>query len=469
MAMAHTIPADTGHRALAARLVGRVLTPADSDYDDARSIWNGALDRRPAVIARCASGADVAAAIQFGRDQGLEISVRGGGHNFAGTAACPDGLMISLAAMTQVSVDSARRTVVCGGGATWAQVDAATQAHGLAVPGGVISHTGVGGLTLGGGFGWLTSKAGLSCDNLLNAEVVTADGAILGASADENPDLYWAIGGGGGNFGVVTSLQYRLHEVGPLVHVGLFFWGLEGGTEGLRFSRDFVEGLPAGTGVMIAGLNAPPAPFVPEEHRFRPGYALVIVSFGTAEEHVEAVEPVRQASPLFELVTSMPYVNVQQMFDESAPWGILGYEKALWLDDLTDDVIRVFTEYLPKKNSPLSFIPVQLLDGAYTKATDAETAFGGARKRLWSFSIAGLTPTHDLFEAERAWVRSFWEALRPHAQNVGGYVNFMADIQEDRVRAAYGEAKYARLAKIKAIHDPDNIFHMNANITPATT
>ncbi len=242
---------------------GRLTRPGDPGYDGARSIFNGAIDRRPAMVAECSSAADVAEAIRFARGQGMEISVRGGGHNFAGTAVADGGLMISLSGMRQVSVDPEARRAVCGGGATWADVDAATQAHGLAVPGGVVSHTGIGGLTLGGGVGWLAGKAGLSLDNLVSAEVVTADGRALRTSADEDSDLFWAIRGAGGNFGVVTSFEYRLHDVGPLVHVGLFFWSLDRGADALRFCRDFVKALPEDMGVGVVCLTAPPAPFVP--------------------------------------------------------------------------------------------------------------------------------------------------------------------------------------------------------------
>lgn len=447
---------------------GKVVTPADPDFDDARSVWNGAISRRPAVIARCASAEEVAAALRFGQDGGLELSVRGGAHSYAGHAVCEGGLMIDLSPMRQVTVDPAARRAVCGGGATWADLDGAAQAHGLAVTGGFISHTGIGGLTLGGGMGWLVRKAGLTCDNLVAAQVVTADGRILSASAEENADLFWALRGGGGNFGVVTRFEYRLHEVGPLVHLGFFFYGVEQGAAALRFGRDFVKTLPEDAGALIAGLSAPPAPFVPEQYHFAPGYAIAVTGFGTAEEHARLVAPIREAvPPLFELVTPIPYANLQQMFDESAPWGILGYEKALYLDELTDAVIDVFTEHLPRKQSPLSFVPVFVLDGAYARVGEGETAFGGSRTSRYAFNISAACPTPELLEADRAWVRNFWDALRPHASNSGGYVNFMMEQDEDRVRTAYGADKYERLARLKAEYDPGNLFHLNANVKPA--
>jgi FAD/FMN-containing dehydrogenase len=250
-------------------IAGDVLTADDVGYGDARSVWNGAIDRRPAIIAQCASAEDVAASIGFARDHGLEISVRGGGHSFAGFAVCDGGLMVDLSGMRSVAVDPVARRATCGGGSTWGDLDAASQAHGLAVTGGFISTTGIGGLTLGGGIGWLTRKIGLSSDNLTGAEVVTADGRVLRASEDENGDLFWAIRGGGGNFGVVTSFEYRLAEAGPLVQLGFFFWDVDAGGEALRFGRDLARTLPEDMGVLIAGLSAPPAPFVPQEHSFR--------------------------------------------------------------------------------------------------------------------------------------------------------------------------------------------------------
>jgi FAD/FMN-containing dehydrogenase len=454
--------------AFRAEFTGKVITPEDPDYDKARSVFNGTINRHPAVIARCTTPTEAAAAIKFGIDQALEISVRGGGHNFAGFAVCEGGLMIDLSEMRQVTVDAAARRAVAGGGATWHDLDAATQAHGLAVTGGFISRTGIGGLTLGGGIGHLTAQVGLSCDNLVSAEVVTADGGIVTASANENPDLFWAIRGGGGNFGVVTSFEYRLHQVGPLVNLGLFFWGVDKGTAALRICRDFLKTLPQNTSGFIGGLSAPPAPFVPQQHHFAPGFALIVVGFGSAEEHAQVVKPIRDAlAPLFELVTPMPYTQLQQMFDEANPWGILAYEKALYLDELTDDAIRVFTEYLPKKKSPLTLVPVFFLGGAYGRVRDDETAFGGSRNARYAFNISAVCPDPASFEGERSWVRSFWQALRPYASSAGSYVNFMSEYEEDRVKAAYGPAKYERLARIKAKYDPDNVFHLNANIKPA--
>lgn len=447
---------------------GALITPEDSKYDRARAVFNGAIDRRPAVIARCTSTTEVAAALTYAVESGLEVSVRGGGHNFAGFAVCEGGLMIDLGAMRGIAVDAEARRAVAGGGTTWADLDAAVQARGLAVTGGFISRTGIGGLTLGGGIGHLTPVAGLSCDNLVSAEIVVATGNVLTASETDNPDLFWAIRGGGGNFGVVTSFEYRLRQVGPLVHLALFFWGLDKVTEALRLSRDFVGTLPANTSAFIAGLSAPPAPFVPAQYQGVTGVALLVVGFGSAHTHDEIVRPIRDSlRPSFELVTPIPYTHLQQMFDEGNPWGALAYEKSLYMEDLSDDAISVFTEYLPKKKSLLSVVPVFCLGGAYAKVPEDQTAFGGSRKARFAFNISAVCTDLDSFGDDRAWVGSFWQALRPYATGSGSYVNFMSEDEMGRVKAAYGPSKYERLASIKAKYDPANVFHLNANIKPS--
>lgn len=441
-----------GIGALRAELTGRVIDESDIDYDTARSVWNGNIDRRPAAIARCSGTSDVAAAIAFGRERGLRISVRGGGHGFWGAAVPEGGLVIDLSELRGVSVDPGSRRSWCSGGATLADLDSATQRHSLAVTGGTISHTGVGGLTLGGGFGWLVHKAGLTVDNLLSAEVVTADGRVLVASADEHPDLFWALRGGGGNFGVVTGFEFRLHEVGPLVYLGLFFWGLEQGTEALQLGREVAASLPRDAGLLLAaGLTAPPAP-----------------GFGSAQDHARLIAPIREAlPPLFEFVTPLPYVELQRMLDESAPWGIHAYEKGLNLRQLDDEAIAVLTERLPGKSSPMSFIPIFSVGGAFADVGEQETAFGGSRGTRFVVNVTAIAPNAELLATDRSWARSVWQALAGHANGTAGYVNFMAEEDPDRVQAAYGPMKYQRLGRIKAHYDPDNVFQMNANIKPA--
>lgn len=368
--------------------------------------------------------------------------------------------------MDDIAIDPIARRARCGGGAAWAQLDAAAAEHGLAVTGGFISHTGVGGLTLGGGIGWLTRQAGLSSDNLVSAQVVTADGRTVTASTAENADLFWALRGGGGNFGVVTEFEFALIELSPMANLGLFFWRPENAREPLRFARDFIPAMPDEFGGFVAGLNAPPAPFVPEQFQGVPGFAVLIVNWASAEEHAALIAPLRELAPQFELVTPIPYVGLQQMFDESAPWGILGYEKALYLEDLSDAVIDVMIEQLPGKASPMTFTPIFAVGGAFGRVPEDETAFGGDRATRWVFNIAAVAPQPDLLAADKAWVRGFWDALRPHARNSGSYINFLNDEDEDRILTSYGVAKYERLAAIKATWDPDNLFHHNANIRP---
>ena len=448
---------------------GPVVTPGDREFDDRRRVWNAEIDRRPSVIARCATAADVSSAIGLARQLDLEISVRGGAHNTAGTAVCDDGLMIDLSLLNSVTVDPAGRRARVGGGALLGDLDAATLANGLAVPAGVISHTGVGGLALGGGMGWLSRKYGLSIDNLASAEVVTADGRILRASGDENPDLFWAIRGGGGNFGVVSSFEFRLHELDPMVQTGLFFWALDQGREALALLRDITEAMPPDINAIVAALNAPPAPFVPAEHHFAPGFALLMAGFDGTPEHARLANRIRETlPPLFELVTPMPYVDLQQLLDEATAWGQYAYDKGAYIESLSDDVIEAVTEQVSLKNSPMSLALFYRLDGAYSEVQDDETAFGGGRSPRYAAFLNGVAPDTNLLAADRNWVRGFWERLSPLAIGSGeGYVNGTADYQDDRVRGSYGPAKYERLAAIKAEYDPDNVFHLNANIKPA--
>jgi len=454
---------------LRAAMDGPVLTIADTGFDDRRRVWNAMIDRRPSVIARCACAQDVAAAIGFARGHRLAVAVRGGAHGAAGTAVCDDGLMIDLSSMNSVTVDPAARRARAGGGALLADLDAATQAHGLAVPTGLVSHTGVGGLTLGGGMGWLTRKFGLSIDNLVSAEVVTADGRVLRAAADEHPGLFWAIRGGGGNFGVVTSFEFELHEVGPDVQFALFFWGLDQGSRALRLARDITAALPADINAVLAAVNAPPAPFVPVQHHFAPGYALLVTGFGPEREHAALVARIRDAvPPLFDLVTTMPYVELQQVLDEANAWGRYAYNKSTYIGELSDQVIETVTEHVPRKNSPMSALLLYRLDGAYSRVGDTATAFSGGRSPRYAAFIEGLAPDARLLAADRHWVRGFWEALRPYAiDGGGGYLNGTTEHSGDEVRGSYGNANYERLARIKAEYDPDNTFRLNANIPPA--
>nr|WP_263166213.1 FAD-binding protein [Streptomyces sp. SCSIO ZS0520] len=355
----------------------------------------------------------------------------------------------------------------CGGGTTLAALDAATQAYGLAVPSGTVSHTGVGGLTLGGGIGWLTEEYGLSCDNLLAAETVLADGRVLRAAADQHPELFWALRGGGGNFGVVTEFTFRLHPVGPEVQLGLFFWDLADGDAVLRRLRETVPELPPGTGVFTGiGLAAPPMALVPPEHRGRPGHTLLVAGFDGPEAHARALAPLAEGPPaLVERRAPIPYRYLQRLLDDHAPYGILAHDRALPLPVLDDAVLELLGAQLPGRSSPLTFCPSFRLDGAYTAVPEEDTAFGGARRPCWVMNISALALEPRRLRADAAWAAALWTELLPYAANPGGYVNFLAQGEQDRVRASYGP-KYARLAAAKARYDPGNVFHRNANILP---
>ena len=453
---------------LRADMDGPVIVAGDGDFDEARRVFNAGIDRYPAAIARCESAADVAAAVAFARAQGLDLSVRGGAHNTAGTAVCDDGLMIDLSLLNEVSVDPDACRASVGGGALLADLDAATQAHGLAVPAGLISHTGVGGLTLGGGMGWLTRKFGLSIDNLIEAEIVTAAGDIFRASEDEHPDLFWAIRGGGGNFGIVTGFEFQLHDVHRIVQFGLFFWPLEQGADALRLARDVVATMPADVNAVIGAINAPPAPFVPEEHHFAPGYVIVLAGFDSAAHGDIAADIRRRLPPLFDIVTPIPYVALQQLLDQANAWGSHVYEKGTYVESLSDSIVDVLTAHIPAKTSPKSLLLIYRLDGAYSQVADDATAFSGGRSPRFGVFIVGVAPDAAGLEVEHRWVTDLWDALRPYAFGSGdGYVNSTSDYQADRVRGSYGASKYERLAQIKAEYDPDNVFHVNANIVPA--
>ena len=459
-----------GFEQLRAAMAGEVLVAGDAGYDDARRVWNADVDRRPAVIARCTSAADVSAAVRAAVENGLELAIRGGGHSISGKSVVDDGLMVDLSRMNAVTVDPDARRARTGGGALLGDLIAAAQEHGLALPVGAVSHTGVGGLTLGGGMGWLTRKHGLTVDNLLSAEVVLADGRVVRASADEHADLFWALRGGGGNFGVVTEFEFALHPVGPMVEFAMLFWGLDQGADALRAARDIVGSLPAGVNVIIGALNAPPAPFVPEQHHHQPGYAVLVAGFAGEQEHREVVARFHAAAPppLWEVVTPMPYVALQQLVDEPNSWGHHYYDKGLYLEDLTDDVIDALVAHVPQKSSPLSAVLMYRLDGAYCAVEADATAFSGGRSPRYNVFVIANGPVPELLAADRPWVRALHDALAPHALGLEVYVNALSgDEGEDRVRAAYGTQKYDRLARIKREYDPANVFHRNANIRPA--
>jgi FAD/FMN-containing dehydrogenase len=449
---------------------GDAIVPDDRDYDDARAVWNGAIDRRPRVIARCSGTADVAAAVRFARDHDLEIAVRGGGHNVAGTAVCDGGIVIDLSAMRAVSVDPVERTALVQGGALWGDVDHETQAHGLATTGGIVSHTGVGGVSLGGGIGWLMRKHGLTVDNVLEAEVVTADGEIVRASADAHPDLFWAIRGGGGNFGVVSSFRFALHPVGPTVMAGPVFWAAEDTTDVLRFYRDFAGDAPHELGTVVRLGTIPPLPVVDEDLHFRPAVAVASCYAGPVEDGERAVGDLRRfGTPLVDLVGPARYVDHQSGIDDTVPHGWHYYWKATDLTGLSDAVIDIVAEHAYRATSPRSYAAMFHMGGAVARVPRDATAYPGRHVDHNIVIDAAWLPEQDdaVGASETSWARAFLDALQPH--RAGVYVNFLdADDDTGRVHEAYGADTYRRLGEVKAKYDPDNVFHINKNVRPRT-
>jgi FAD/FMN-containing dehydrogenase len=449
---------------------GQLITADDHEYDSARAVWNGGVDRRPRVVARCTGTADVAAAIRHARAAGLEIAVRGGGHNVAGMAVCDDGIVIDLSPMRAVLVDPAGRTAIVQGGALWRDVDHETQAHGLATTGGIVGHTGVAGLTLGGGIGFLMRKHGLAVDNLLAAEVVTADCTVIQASADEHPDLFWALRGGGGNFGVVSSFRFALHPLGPTVMAGPVFWAADDTTEVLRFYREFVAGAPDELGSVVRLGTVPPVPAIPAELHWRPAIAVDCCYAGPVDVGERTLEPLRRfGRPLVDLMSPMPYAAHQGALDDTVPHGWRYYWKATSLPALSDDAIATIAAHAYRANSPRSYAAMFHMGGAIARVASDATAFAG-RGAAHNVVIDAVWLPEESVEysaAETAWARWFVQALQPQEHD-RVYVNFLdSDDGVDRVRDAYGDETYRRLAEVKARYDPDNVFHHNKNIPRA--
>jgi FAD/FMN-containing dehydrogenase len=448
---------------------GQQITADHPEYDTARAVWNGAIDRYPRLIARCSSATDVAAAVSFARQHDLDIAVRGGGHGVAGTAVCDDGMVIDLSTMRTVRVDPNSSTAQVQSGALWGDVDQATQAHGLATTGGIVSHTGVAGLTLGGGIGWLMRKHGLTVDNLLAADVVTADGELLGASGDQHPDLFWALRGGGGNFGVVTTFEFQLHPVGPNVLAGPILWDAGDTAEVLRFYRDFVGNAPDELGTVVKFGTVPPLPVIPEELHWRPVIQVGVCYVGPVEDAEVVLRPLRDVGrPLLDLIAPKPYVNHQNALDSTVLHGWNYYWKSTYLPELGDDLIDVLTEHAFTFTSPRSYTVMFHLGGAVSRVPEAATAFGN-RQASHNINLNGVWRTGDDYaDRDIAWTRRFFAALDSYHQGV--YVNFLgADEDPDRIRDAYTTTVYDRLVDIKTKYDPDNVFHHNQNIRPRRT
>ena len=450
---------------LRTRFRGALLRPGEEGYEEARRVWNGEIDRRPALIARCAGADDVVEAIRFARERELRVSVRGGGHSVAGHAVCDDGVMIDLSLMKAVSVDPDARTARAAGGLLWSELDRATQRFALATTGGVISHTGIGGLTLGGGLGHLMRKHGLTVDNLVGAELVTATGERVRADAETEPELFWGLRGGGGNFGVATAFQYRLHPVGPIVLGGPVFWPLADVPRVLAFLHEFVPEAPDGLGITISMMRAGPLPFIPPRERGRPVLGLVLVWTGDLEEGERAMAPLRGiGTPIADVVRAVPYVAIQSMLDGGAPHGRHYYWRSHRLPGLGDGVIDVFMEYLESVPTPFSQINGWAMGGAVSRVEPDATAVGEREVGIDISFVVGWEPGDPGGEAHKAWSRAGWEALRPYSTGV--YANFISDEGVSGVEAAYGE-RLARLSGLKAEWDPDNVFRLNANIPVA--
>lgn len=451
---------------LKAAVRGQVITPQDEGYDDARKVHNGAIDKRPAVIVRCAGVADVIQAVQFARSQDLPVAVRGGGHSQAGFGVCDGGLVIDLSQMKGIRVDPAACTVRAQGGVTWHDFDHETQAFGLASTGGLISTTGIAGLTLGGGMGWLMRKHGLACDNLLSVDVVTADGQLLTASPTENADLFWGLRGGGGNFGIATSFEYQLHPLGPVLG-GLLLYPVEKAKAVLQFYRAFMDTAPDDLLAFPAFITVPPLPVLPAHLHGTLGIAIAVCYAGEVETGQKVIQPLRTfGPPLAELLGPMPYTALQSMFDASAPVGAHDYWKSDYLGELNDDAINVLVAHIAPMSmlSPLTTIHIYPMGGAVAHGHATETTFNH-RDARYAMIIAGVWLDPEQSETHKQWVRDLWQAMRPFS-NGGVYVNFLGEEGADRVRAAYG-GNYDRLAALKAKYDPTNFFHLNQNIPPA--
>jgi FAD/FMN-containing dehydrogenase len=446
-------------------LRGRLIEPSHEEYDEARALYNGMIDKRPAMIAQCVDVADVMACVNHAHESDTLVAIRGGGHNGGGLASCDGGLMIDLSHMRGVRVDPGSKTVRVEGGCTWGDVDHATHAFGMATPTGVISTTGVGGLTLGGGLGHLTRKCGLTIDNLLEADMVLADGSFVTVNSEQNEDLYWAIRGGGGNFGVVTSFVFQLHDI-HTNYAGPMFWDLEQTPEILKFYRDFIRQAPDEINGFFAFLTVPPAPPFPEELHLRKMCGIVWCCTCPPEEGTKAIEPMREvARPAFEHVGPMPHPALQTMFDALYPKGLQWYWKADFVKEISDDAVELHQKFgagLPTMHSTMHLYPI---DGAAHRVAPDATPWA-YRDANWAQVMVGVDPDPANNEKMTAWTREYWDALHPHSAG-GAYVNFMFhDEGQDRVRATYGN-NYERLVKIKTKYDPTNFFRVNQNIKPA--
>jgi FAD/FMN-containing dehydrogenase len=449
---------------LAQAMRGELIAPGDPGYDKARTIWNGAHDRRPALIARCAGVADVMRAVEFARSEELVIAVRGGSHSIPGFSTCDGGIVIDLSPMQGIRVDPQAATAVAQTGLTWAQMDHETQAFGLATTGGLVSSTGIAGFTLGGGVGWLMRKHGLACDNLIGADVVTADGRLVHTSENENPELLWGLRGGGGNFGIATSFEYELHRVGPTVTAGVVFYPGDRAGEILRFYRDWVHDAPDELTTLANLLTAPPAPFLPEEWHGKPLVALIGMHCGSLEDGERAVRALKeQGDPVADLMGPLPYSAMQSLIDPLWGPGAHSYMKAGFMGGLDDAAIDTLTHYHQHATSPKSEIHVHHMGGAVARVPAGATAFGD-RSAPFLLNVIASTFTADGYDQSVMWAQQLHAAMTP-ALTGDSYINFLSAEGDERVRAAYG-ANYDRLVALKNEYDPSNLFRLNQNIAP---
>jgi FAD/FMN-containing dehydrogenase len=450
---------------LSARLRGKALCRRDEGYDDARKIWNAMIDKYPAIIVRCTNSEDVIEAVNFARDNELLLSARGSGHNVAGSAVCDGGLMIDLSLMKDIQVDPESGTASAKPGVAFGEMDRATQPYGLAVPGGIVSETGIAGLTLGGGFGWLTRKYGFTCDNLISAEIATSSGELLTASATENSDLFWGIRGGGGNFGIATSFKYQLQSVGPEVLAGMVLYPLDAAGDVLRFYREFTSSTPEELGAAAVFLLAPPASFIPEELHGKPVLAIILCHSGDVEDAQRVVQPLRDFGfPIVDGIKVKPFAAHNSSLDTGQPSGMRYYWKSEYVTEIADRAIETLVSSAAKLTSPYTRLAVFQLGGAIRQHNEQAMAVS---HRNAEYVIAINTGWADPRDTDKQiqWTRDLWAAIRPFSSGV--YVNFLsADDGEDRVRAAYGTKKFERLVQIKNKYDPQNLFKMNKNIKP---
>ena len=443
---------------------GQLVRPGDAIYDECRKVWNGSIDRRPALIARCAGPADVIAAVRFARRADLQVAVRGGGHSFPGLSVGDGAIVIDLGLMKGIRVDPQAGTARAQAGALWGELDRETQAFGLATTGGIVTHTGIAGLTLGGGIGWLQRKHGLTIDQLLGVDLITAEGEFVKATATENSDLFWGLRGGGGNFGIVTEFEFRLNPVGPIVLAGPIFWPIEQSPSVLRFYRDWIADAPDELMTIVIHRKAPALEFVPPELHGKLVVAVACCYAGPVDDGMQVVRPLKAfGSPVLDLCESKPYVAHQAMFDPSFPHGRWYYMRACDVAELTDDVIDITVEHSLRIRSALTSFPIWQMGGRVSHVGENDTAFNG-RGAGHTFNITASTQTAEGFDEEREWCRNFWSALKPHHTSV--YVNFLMDEGQERIREAYGPEKYDRLKTLKRRYDPDNFFRLNQNIPP---